>query len=134
MTASSSILFDTSILIDYVRKRTKEQTVLYRLATLYKPCISVVTEFEFLLGKNDANAEITSSLLQRLTILPLDSPIVEFSVEIYQRLKRKNALIGDNDIFIAATALVFDTPIATLNSKHFSRLKANFGLQIIDSL
>ena len=31
-------------------------------------------------------------------------------------------LIGDNDVWIAATALAFDLPLVSPNARHFSRV------------
>lgn len=128
---NTQILFDTSLLIEYVRKQKKEQTLFYRLSTEYTLYIAAITEYEFLLGRNPANAAFSDKLLQQVTVLPMDSRVARLSVEIYRSLKQKNALIGTNDIFIAATALQFEIPIATLNRKHFSRVETDFGVQLL---
>ncbi|TDE12778.1 hypothetical protein E0F88_20745 [Dyadobacter psychrotolerans] len=48
--------------------------------------------------------------------------MVRVAVEINNRLKRDRRQIGIADLFIAATAIAHDLPIATLNTKHFNRI------------
>jgi tRNA(fMet)-specific endonuclease VapC len=54
---------------------------------------------------------------------------VDESVKIYKDLKKKNKMISIPDIFIASTAISNQIPIATLNQKHFVRVR---GLKFID--
>ena len=42
--------------------------------------------------------------------------------EIYHQLRQVNKMIEFRDIFIAATALVYNLPVKTLNKKHFARI------------
>ncbi|WP_262709898.1 type II toxin-antitoxin system VapC family toxin [Dyadobacter psychrotolerans] len=55
-------------------------------------------------------------------VLPFDQSMVRVAVEINNRLKRDRRQIGIADLFIAATAIAHDLPIATLNTKHFNRI------------
>ena len=41
---------------------------------------------------------------------------------LYRYLRANGLLIDANDLWIAATALAFDLPVATRNEKHFSRV------------
>lgn len=41
---------------------------------------------------------------------------------MYHVLRTRNQMIEFRDIFIAATCLVHDLPIVTLNKKHFKRI------------
>lgn len=125
------LLVDTSVMIDYVRKPLKEEALFFRLGQSHSLFIAAVTEYEFLLGRNLLNANFTNSTMKQVKTLPMDSPVAMVAVEINHVLKRHNLLIGTNDIFIAATALHYDLPLATFNQKHFSRLERHFGLQIV---
>lgn len=129
--SNAAILFDTSLLIEYVRKQKKEQTLFYRLSLENTLFIAAITEYEFLVGRNHTNADFIENLMLQLQVLPMDSRIARLAANVYASLKQKNKLIGSNDIIIAATALHFDIPIATLNHEHFSRIENDFGLQII---
>ena len=54
--------------------------------------------------------------------------VVEKAVDIYVQL-HKGKQIEDNDIFIAATAIVNDCTLITANVKHFERVE---GLKLIN--
>lgn len=57
-----------------------------------------------------------------------DDKVIDKAVDIYvQLLKGKN--IGDNDIYIAAMAIVNDCVLVTDNIKHFQRIE---GLKLIN--
>lgn len=119
---SSPILIDTTVLIDYFRKKNKEKTLLYRLSTKHNFAISTITEFEFLVGLSEKHMEFAARLFENFLILPFDSQCVKTAAKIYKDLKSKNQLISPPDIFIAATAVSHDLSLATLNSKHFERV------------
>ncbi len=48
--------------------------------------------------------------------------IIVRAADIYADLRTRGELIGDADILIAATALVHNLPLKTLNIKHFNRI------------
>ena len=50
---SERILIDTSILIDFYKKKNVENTLLYQLSGKFDFSISIITEFEFLIGFSD---------------------------------------------------------------------------------
>jgi len=90
---------------------------------------SAVSVFELYMGATNMEKEKSIQLLiEGIAILPFDYKVSIKSAEIFHYLKSKNQLIEFRDIFIAATCLVNDLPIVTLNSKHFERIEA---LQII---
>ncbi len=67
-------------------------------------------------------------LLAFVDILDFDSHQAQKAAEIFRALKRQNKLIEFRDIFIAASALSTNFPLATLNHKHFKRVE---GLTLI---
>jgi predicted nucleic acid-binding protein len=56
-------------------------------------------------------------------IYKYDEIIARKSAEIYLNLKSKVLSIDTNDIFIAATAVVNNIRLCTLNTKHFESIK-----------
>jgi predicted nucleic acid-binding protein len=117
------VLIDTSVLIDYFRKQKKHATLFVQLARDYEIAISVVTEFEWLVGFKDSDLEFGRELLNNIDILPFDSNCAIQASDIYRRLKAQNQLIEIPDIFIAATSLSYNLPIATINKNHFKRIQ-----------
>ena len=122
--AREVVLLDTSILIDHIRKPDKEKTRFYELSQDNALVISTITGFELLVGRNNKNATFTDHMLNDLTVLPFHQACMQRAVEIYHTLKMANQLIPPFDIFIAATALAYEIPVATMNTKHFNRIAA----------
>jgi tRNA(fMet)-specific endonuclease VapC len=121
--ADKLILVDTSILIDYYRKTNKANSIWFTLVKQeYEFAISAVTKYEIYSGATPSQLTFRDSILQQITILPFDENTVDIAVRINEDLKRKRKQIGIADLFISATALLYDLPFATLNKKHFDRI------------
>ncbi len=117
------VLADTSVLIEYFRKYNKADSMLYKLSKEFDICISSITAFEFLSGTNQSNKEAIKELLKRLDIINFDLDCADIAGNIYRQLKTENKIIDTADILIGATALKLSVPLATLNLKHFERIK-----------
>lgn len=123
------VLVDTSILIDFFRKTDKTNSRLIQLVQdNSRYCISVVTEFEIYTGTSAEQTRYREEFLFRTEVLAFDKEVARVAVAISKALKQNNKLIGMADLFIAATAVFHDLPLATLNVKHFERIR---GLQLV---
>ncbi len=123
------ILLDSSVLIELFRKKDKENTLFYTMAKAYKTlCISSITYYEIGIGNRKSHADYWEKLCENLLILPLDKEFSENAITIYLDLQKENKMIDLADILIGATAPTHNIPIATLNDKHFNRIK---GLETV---
>lgn len=59
---TKKVLIDTSILIDYFRKKNKSKTIFYRLSLENMIYISAITEFEFLIGVKENHIDIIKKI------------------------------------------------------------------------
>lgn len=116
------ILLDTSVLIDYYRKKDKKETQLFKLSETHSFSISVVTKYELLAGTKPEKIPFTLSIIQNMKVWELNEICIDIAIEIFNELKSKNQIIEAPDIFIAATAIHNKLPIATLNTNHFERI------------
>ena len=117
------LLIDTSILIDFYRKEKKEKSRFYQLIDAnHSFAISVITEYEILVGSYGIQDSYWKKLFDEFEILPLSSGIIHEATAAYRALKKANKLIEIPDILIGATAKYHQLPLATLNKKHFSRI------------
>jgi len=66
--------------------------------------------------------------LKEINVIPFDSKAAHAAVTIQAQLKGKRKTIDKADLFIAATAVANDIPLATLNLKHFELID---GLEVI---
>ena len=124
------ILLDSSVLIELFRTVDKEKTLFYQLTSIDNDfAISIITHYEIFTGSNDKQDSFWTEFLDTIEILDLDVKASEEAVKIYKQLKKTGKMIDLADILIAATSLSNDIPIATLNLKHFGRIK---GLEIVN--
>jgi tRNA(fMet)-specific endonuclease VapC len=119
-----TLLLDSSIVIELFRKKDKESSSFYVLSNKnYELCISSITNYEVGIGNRKSHTEYWESLKENLRILPFNHNCSEEAITIYLKLLRENQMIDLADILIAATAITFNMPFATLNKKHFDRIK-----------
>ena len=76
------ILIDTTLLIDHLRKKNKADTMFFKTAEEFDCCISSITEFEFIVGRNEKNRLFIDTLLKNLPVLPFDSSCVAIASEM----------------------------------------------------
>ena len=127
--ANKIILVDTSILIDYYRKTIKANAAWVTLIEKgYEFSISVITKYELYSGATQSQIAFWDSILASISIISFDESCVDTAVQINAVLKQKRKQIDLADLFIAATAMASNLPIATLNKKHFDRID---GLSIV---
>jgi len=66
--------------------------------------------------------------LHLFTVIEIDEVIAWSASRVSRELKGAGRHIGDNDIWIAATALAHGLPLVSLNGRHFGRVP---GLQVL---
>lgn len=124
------ILLDTSILIDLFRKKNKQKTVFYNLSKNYsKFAVSTITRFEIFVGQIDIQTPFWDNFYKKISIYDFDDLTAYTASSIVKQLKSDNKIIEISDILIAATAISRGIQLATLNLKHFERIK---NLQIVN--
>jgi tRNA(fMet)-specific endonuclease VapC len=118
------MVIDTNIFIEFLRTKDKKKTELFRLINSSQLYISSVTLYELLMGatNNEKMADI-KVLTDDLPVLPFDDMVARKAAQIYHDLRTENKMIDYRDIFIAATCIVYDLPLKTLNKKHFNRIE-----------
>jgi len=117
------VVVDSCIIIDYLRQTDKQQTDLYQLVLgKHDLFVSLITHTELYAGKSVWETKLAKKelikLLNLLEILP-------YNQEISQEAGRLRAKYNINllDAIIAATSLVLEIPLYTLNQKDFKKIK-----------
>jgi predicted nucleic acid-binding protein len=118
------MVVDTSIFIEFLRAKDKTKTALFLIPEDEQIYIASVTLYELLMGATtpDKIADI-KILTDEIPVLPFNAEVAEKSAEIYHQLRQLNKMIEFRDIFIAATCIVNNLPVRTLNKKHFDRIQ-----------
>ncbi|MCR8557039.1 type II toxin-antitoxin system VapC family toxin [Mucilaginibacter sp. BJC16-A38] len=118
------MVVDTGILIEHLRAKNKLATSLYLIPDDSELFISTISLYELYMGATTSEKEKDAEdLAADFSILPFTAAAAVKAAEIYRQLKKTNKLIEFRDIFIAATCIVNDLPVATLNKKHFERIE-----------
>ena len=86
--------------------------------------ISIITHYEIFTGSNDNQDVFWTDFLESVVVLDFDLQSSTEAVKIYKGLKKTNKMIDLADILIAATSISNNLPLATLNLKHFHRIKS----------
>ena len=129
---SKVVCLDTSVLIDFYRKKDKTKSYFYQLAERYERfAVSAITEYEIYTGSNPEKDIYWNKFFEKVTSLPFDSKVNQVAIAIERQLKRDRKQIDIPDLLIAATASSSGLPLATLNPKHFDRIN---GLEVISLL
>lgn len=122
------LLLDTSILIDFLRRKDKERSLLVKINRLgYSPAISLITHTELFSGKSiwqkkRARREL-EALLSGLEIILFNQQDSQRAGKIRARYQ-----ISLVDAIIAACALEEKLSLVTLNIKDFKKIK---GLKLL---
>jgi predicted nucleic acid-binding protein len=124
------ILVDADVMIDFFAGVEPGSTAVLRLLEERRIALSAITVFELLAGVTGKRR------IDQVETLASVVPVVELSEEdartaaiLYTKLKSKGRLNGNQDLFLAATALGVGAPVLTRNTAHFTRIK---GLEVID--
>ena len=120
---------DTGIFIEHLRAKDKLSTTLYKISENTGIYVSAVTVYELYMGATTKDKEKDVLVITgNFTVLPFTDTVAQKAAERYHKLRLSNQMIEFRDIFIAATCIVHELPLVTLNKKHFKRID---GLKII---
>ncbi len=116
------VLCDTDILIELYKGNDKVFNEMNRIGNA-NLSISVVTAGELLFGaRNKRELEILKSDITKINCLPIDAEISSLAIELISQYTLSHRL-SLPDALIAATSIVYDISLFTLNKKDFRFLK-----------
>jgi predicted nucleic acid-binding protein len=125
-----SILIDTSVLIDFLRRSDKENTLFHKISD-QELFISIVSHTEVFTGKSVWESEKTRQIVEHtllgLTIIPLTLDISRKAGFV----RAYNQNISLIDALIGATAQENNLEVATLNIRHFENIE---GIKLLPHL
>jgi predicted nucleic acid-binding protein len=118
------MVIDTGVFIEHLRAKDKRNTTLYLLPDDTELFISSVSMYELYMGATTEEKENDIiAITEDIQILPFTATVAHKAAHLYHLLKKQNKLIEFRDIFIAATCIVNELPLVTLNKKHFNRIE-----------
>jgi predicted nucleic acid-binding protein len=118
------IVVDTDVIIDFFRDTSPAADVFSVLIPLEKAAMTAISVFELYAGVEGAKRlKQIETLVQEITVLPLNTVEAAIAGRIYTQLKSRGKLVGTHDILIAAICVANDFPLYTQNVAHFSEIK-----------
>jgi predicted nucleic acid-binding protein len=115
-----AVLFDTSVLIDFLRKKPEARALLSDLAARrITLAISAVSVAELYAGMREHEEAETAKLIDALECLPLTARIAKKAGLIRGRQRQLGRTFALDDMMIGATAIVYGFPLVTDNRKDF---------------
>lgn len=120
------LILETTFLVDLEREAARNAPGLahqflesHREARL---CVTLTTAGEIAAGLGPDDRERWDDLLRGFRVLPMGPDVCWRYGRLFRYLKENGLLIGTNDLWIAATALVHELPLVTRNADHFRRV------------
>lgn len=119
------VIVDTNIIIEHLRTKEKESSLVHLLETNSKEefAISILTIQELYEGKSTRNQDQEEKLLATISplkIVPYTYEIAQLAGEIARDQKPNIQFV---DAAIAATAILNNCQLLTLNKKDFYQIK-----------
>ena len=124
------MICDSTLFVALDRERQRRQEgpahLFLRAHAAEKIEMSVVTRGE--LARGFSRRADWEGFCEGFTVHPLDEEVLWKAAEIFQDLRKRGEPTGENDLWIAATALATDQPVVTANSKDFQKIR---GLRVL---
>jgi len=118
------IVVDTDVVIDFFNGVSPGAEVMSKLISDQEVALTSISVFELYAGiEGKRRLSQIETLIQGVTILPLDVIEAMIAGKIYIQLKSKGQLIGTHDILIAATCAANTVPLYTKNVAYFSKIE-----------
>jgi predicted nucleic acid-binding protein len=118
------IVVDTDVVIDFFNGVFPGAEIMSKLISGQEVALTSISVFELYAGiEGKRRLSQIETLIQGVTILPLDVIEAVIAGRIYTQLKSKGQLVGTHDILIAATCVANRIPLYTKNVAHFSKIE-----------
>jgi len=130
MSLPNRLIVDTSVLIDYLRGRPGFPA-LESVSEIYLPAMVLAeVQIGWLRAHGPPHRQMRrfEDLLSIMFFLPILRATVSFYIEVRRDLELVNAIIPENDLWIAATAKEHSLPLLT-SDEHFRRVP---GITLLD--
>lgn len=116
-------LLDTSVAIDHLRGVQPAVDLLRRLVDDDEPLIaSEIVRFELLAGVRVKEIDAVENFFLAVKWIPIDESVSRAAGQLARQHRRAYVGIDDADYVIAATTLLFNAELLTMNVRHFPML------------
>ncbi|MGA3059939.1 MAG: type II toxin-antitoxin system VapC family toxin [Candidatus Bathyarchaeia archaeon] len=114
------VIFDSSIVIDALRKKKSVMDLIESYAEKERIAITVISKYEILRGTIEKDISLVSELLSQFVIYDLEDSGIREAVKSYKRLAEKGKLVNDLDVLIAGIASANNETLITKDKDFLS--------------
>jgi len=116
-------LLDTSVAIDHLRGVQPAVDLLNHIVSKGEPVVaSEIVRFELLAGVREKELDDLELFCSAIAWVAVDESVVRRAGSLAREHRRAYSGIDDADYLIAATALILDADLLTMNVRHFPML------------
>ena len=117
-------LLDTSVAVDHLRGAKPAVDLLSSLINDDEAvAASEIVRFELLAGVRDSEIDELEQFFSALSWIRVDEDIARTAGALARLHRRAHSGIDDADYLIAATAIILDAELLTMNVRHFPMLE-----------
>lgn len=98
------VIFDSSIIIDILRKKKTAMDLIESYAEKERMAITVINKYEILRGTTDKDLSFVSELLSQFVIYDFEDFVIREAVKLYKKLAERGKIVNELDVLIAGIA------------------------------
>lgn len=114
-----TVFLDTDVIIGLLLQEKRAEELVKKIDR-NTTALSTISLFELLLRKT--NLAEPERLISKMKVIAFDEDSARQASIIAKQLKNKGRPIEYRDVFIAATCIVNQCPLATFKTRHFSHI------------
>lgn len=118
-----TFLIDSDILINHLRGVIPLEAYLGNLDPTTTYGCSTIAVAEVYVGMRPEEENSTCQLLEGLSHFPVTTEVAEKAAELKRSYKKRGYTLTLDDCLIAATAILEEATLVTLNAKHYPMLQ-----------
>jgi tRNA(fMet)-specific endonuclease VapC len=107
------VIFDSSIIIDVLRKKKSAKDLIESYAEKERIAITVISKYEILRGTTEKDTGLVSGLLSQFVIYDFEDSVVREAVKAHKKLAEKGKMVNELDILIAGIAVANNEMLIT---------------------
>jgi len=107
------VVFDSSLLIDALRKKKEALDLIDHYSEKERLAITIISKYEILRGAKEKNMNLINGLLSRFFIYDFEDSSLMEAVRIYRKLQAKGKIVSELDVLVAGIAAINNETLIT---------------------